>query len=173
MARQSDQEKADYRTRLKATVDTCRILLLQGLPFRGHDESEESSNRGNFLEFLQFVADQNEEASKVILKNAPGNHKMIAPHIQKDVINACAVETTNVIVNDVKDELFSILVDESRDVSVKEQMAIVLRYVDKKGFVIEQMLWEHLASVERFFGRNKLNKSENNFIIVCLLPAEV
>ena len=67
-----------------------------------------------------------------LLKNAPENHKLIAPHIQKDVINACAVETINVIINDVKDELFSILVDESCDDSVKEQMTIVLRYADKK-----------------------------------------
>ncbi|GAV77293.1 Dimer_Tnp_hAT domain-containing protein/DUF4371 domain-containing protein, partial [Cephalotus follicularis] len=35
---------------------------------------------------------------------------------------------------------FSILIDESRDVSVKEQMAIVLRYVDDKGCVIERFL---------------------------------
>ena len=35
---------------------------------------------------------------------------------------------------------FSILVDESRDISIKEQMAVVLRYVDKKGIVIERFL---------------------------------
>jgi len=50
---------------------------------------------------------------------------LIAPHIQKNVIKACTVETTNIIINNVKDELFSILIDESRDVSVKEQMAVV------------------------------------------------
>jgi hypothetical protein len=36
--------------------------------------------------------------------------------------------------------LFAILVDESRDISVKEQLAIVLRYIDKRGHVIERFL---------------------------------
>jgi hypothetical protein len=36
--------------------------------------------------------------------------------------------------------LFSILIDESRDISIKEQMAIVVRFVNKKGEVIERFL---------------------------------
>ena len=34
--------------------------------------------------------------------------------------------------------LFSILLDESRDVSMKEQMAVALRYVDRKGNIVER-----------------------------------
>ena len=42
---------------------------------------------------------------------------------------------------------FSILVDESRNISVKEQMAIVLRYVNKKWIIIERFLGiVHVAS---------------------------
>ncbi|XP_077223437.1 uncharacterized protein LOC143857050 [Tasmannia lanceolata] len=36
--------------------------------------------------------------------------------------------------------MFSILVDEARDVSNKEQMAVVIRYVDKLGHVVERLL---------------------------------
>jgi hypothetical protein len=43
------------------------------LTFRGHDESEESSNRGNFIELLQFLAENSEEVDKYVLNNAPGN----------------------------------------------------------------------------------------------------
>ena len=49
LMRQSDQVKADYQTCPQVTVDTCQILLLHDLYFRGHDESERSSNRKNFL----------------------------------------------------------------------------------------------------------------------------
>ena len=35
---------------------------------------------------------------------------------------------------------FVILVDESRDISMKEQMAIVLRYVNKAGCVVEHFV---------------------------------
>ncbi|MCH95600.1 zinc finger MYM-type protein 1-like, partial [Trifolium medium] len=64
----------------------------------------------------------------------------VAPAIQKDIVAAAACETTRLIVDDVRDDFFSILIDESRDISIKEQMSVVLRYVDKKGSVIERFL---------------------------------
>ena len=166
---QSDQARVDYRTRLTASVDCIRFLLRQGLAFRGHDESEDSINQGNFLELLHFVADHNEDIKKVVFKNAPENLKMIAPKIQKDIVNAMAVETTNAILRDVGDELFSILVDESRDISVKEQMTVILRYVDKKGYIIERFIGiVHVhdttslslkASIESLFAKHGLSMS--------------
>ena len=120
LSKQSDQVRADYRTRLTASIDCIRFLLCQGLSFRGHDESEKSTNEGNFLELLHFLSDHNEDIKRVVLKNAPDNLKMIAPKIQKDIVNAATIETTNIILKDLGDELFSILVDESRDISVKE-----------------------------------------------------
>ncbi|KAL5568121.1 hypothetical protein UlMin_024696 [Ulmus minor] len=99
--------------------------------FGGHDESEDSSNHGNFLEILNFLADHIEEVRA----------------IQKDIVNACAVETINVIIRDMGDATFFILVDESRDVSIKEQMVVMFRYVDKKGYVIESFIGiEHVAN---------------------------
>lgn len=50
------------------------------------------------------------------------------------------METTNFILEDLGDSVFSLLVDESRDVSVKEKMAAVVRYVNKSGCVIERFL---------------------------------
>ena len=38
----SNQARIDYRIRLGATIDCARFLLQQGLPFRGHDETEDS-----------------------------------------------------------------------------------------------------------------------------------
>ncbi|KAL3846209.1 hypothetical protein ACJIZ3_003612 [Penstemon smallii] len=129
--------------------EKCQALLDQKqqiepmfnrLAFRGHDESEFSSNQGNFLELLSFLADQNEVARAVILGNAPENLKLIAPSIQKDIVNACSIETTNAIIRELGDELFAILVDESRDISCREQMTVVLRYVDSRGYVMERVI---------------------------------
>ncbi|KAL5578189.1 hypothetical protein UlMin_019888 [Ulmus minor] len=47
------------------------------------------------------------------------------------------VETSNVIIRDMRDVAFSILVDESCHVSIKDQMVVMFHYVDKKGYVIE------------------------------------
>lgn len=140
LSRETEQSCLDYSTRLDATIDVIRLCLRQGLAFRGHDETENSLKRGNFLTILEFLAEHNEEVRKVVLDHAPGNNKLIAPNIQKDIMNAMAIETTNIILKDLGDELFSILVDESRDISIKEQMVLLIRYVDKYCSVVERFL---------------------------------
>ena len=52
-------------------------------------------------------------------------------------MNAIEHETSKAIIKDLDNGFFSILVDESRDISVKEQMTLVLHYVSKKGIIIE------------------------------------
>ena len=72
--------------------------------------------------------------------------KLTAPEIQKDISRAIAIETLNVILKDLGNAIFSVLVYESRDLLGKEKMAIVLRYVDEKGHVIERFVGiEHVA----------------------------
>ncbi|PIN11338.1 hypothetical protein CDL12_16064 [Handroanthus impetiginosus] len=134
--RHSDEKRLQYRTHLNASIDCVRFLLRQGLAFRGHDESEESKNQGNFLELLRFLGDHNGTIHDV-LQSAPKNLKLTHSDIQKDIVNAAAKETINAIISDLGDELFAILLDESRDISMKEQMAVAFRYVNKKGSVVE------------------------------------
>ncbi|CAN1158049.1 Zinc finger MYM-type protein 1 [Linum perenne] len=140
LCKQSDQAKKEHRIRLEASFKCINWLLKHGLPFRGHDESEESNNRGLFLSLLEFYASDIEHVKSVVLENAPKNQQMTSPDIQKDIVHALAIETTKLITTDIGDNFFAILADESRDVSVKEQMGVVLRYVDGKGCVIERFL---------------------------------
>ncbi|GAV68258.1 DUF4371 domain-containing protein [Cephalotus follicularis] len=65
---------------------------------------------------------------------------MIAPEIQKDIVNASAIETTNAIIKELGNGLFCILVDEARNISSKEQMAVALRFVNREGCVIERFI---------------------------------
>ncbi|KAH7650649.1 Ribonuclease H-like protein [Dioscorea alata] len=124
-----DMEVA-YRIRLTAVLDVTRFLLKQGLPFRGNDESSNSLNKGNFLELLEWYS----------LQNAPGNNQLTSPKIQKELANACATEITRVIIDDIGDSYFSLMIDKARDASGKQQMGVVLRYVNKNGHVIERFL---------------------------------
>ena len=67
--------------------------------------------------------------------------------IRKDIVNAIACETSKAIIKDLDNEFFLILVDESHDISVKEQMTLILHYVNKKGIIIEWFLGiVHVAS---------------------------
>ncbi|XP_020411108.1 zinc finger MYM-type protein 1-like [Prunus persica] len=170
VSKHSEQARVAYRRCLIASINCTKFLLRQGLSFCGNDESATSSNRGNYLQLLQFLADNDEKVKEVVLENAPGNLKLVAPSIQKDIVNACAGETLDVIVSGLKDRFFSILVDEARDISVKEQMAMVLRYVDDSGHVIERFVGvQHVTdttssslkdAIDIFFSSNGLSFSK-------------
>jgi len=67
----SEKDRADYKARLTYSFRCLRFFLNQGLAFCGHDETKQSVNRGNFLELLNWLAGNNEEVNKVVLKNAP------------------------------------------------------------------------------------------------------
>jgi hypothetical protein len=134
------QYKALYKLLLKWTLKCLRFLLRQGLAFRGHDESEDSLNKGNFLELLNWLAGNFEEVDKVVLKNAPQNCKMTCHDIQPELIKCCAQETTKLLIEELGGQKFAILADESADVYQNEQLAVCLRYVDKKGRAVERFL---------------------------------
>ncbi|CAN0926206.1 hypothetical protein LINGRAHAP2_LOCUS35202 [Linum grandiflorum] len=56
---------------------------------------------------------------------------MTSPDMQRDIIDAIATEATKAIINNIEGDLFIILADEASDVSIKEHMDIVLRYVNQ------------------------------------------
>ncbi|CAN6587695.1 unnamed protein product [Malus baccata var. baccata] len=170
VSKQTDEARVNYRTLLNASLECTRWLLGQGLLFRGHDESFKSSNRGNYLELMQFLSKHNEQVRKVVFENAPKNLKYTSSDIQKDLVRACAIETIDAITKDMEGAFFSLLVDGSRDSSTKEQMAVVLHYVNKKGEAIEKFLGvQHVTSttsssleeaIERFFATTNLSMSK-------------
>lgn len=136
--KQTEKEKVEYIMRLNASIDVCRLLLKYALPFRGHDESETSLNQGLFRGVLEFLGEANEIVRKVIFDNAPGNCQLTSPKIQKDIVNCFADAVVKSIVDEIGDDVFVLLVDESSDISKKEQMAVILRYVDARGLVKEK-----------------------------------
>ncbi|TVU07941.1 hypothetical protein EJB05_41319, partial [Eragrostis curvula] len=134
------EERRLYKIRLTYSLRCLRFLLNQGLAFRGHDESEESKNRGNFLELLKWLASNNEEVDKYVLNNAPRNCTLTCSDIQKEIIQCCAMETRRKILEDLGDDHYCILADEATDVSHRQQLAVCLRYVDKLGRPCEHFL---------------------------------
>ncbi|XP_073362572.1 uncharacterized protein [Aegilops tauschii subsp. strangulata] len=48
--------------------------------------------------------------------------------------------TLDSIIEEIGGDVFSLLIDEGADVSDKEQMAVVLRYLSKRGFIIERLV---------------------------------
>ncbi|XP_075077792.1 uncharacterized protein LOC142164218 [Nicotiana tabacum] len=136
-----------------------RLCLHVGDVNSVHDKcSKKMLDLSNHHQSIQFVFDKNSkklkseyrmrsehgdkhpDVGKVILENAPQNDTLTCPMIQKDVINACAKETLKAIIRDLNGDYNGKLVDESKDISHKEQRALVLRYVDKKAEEVEQFV---------------------------------
>ncbi|XP_066396302.1 uncharacterized protein [Miscanthus floridulus] len=76
----SEEELRLYKKRLTYSLRCIKFLLHQGLSFRGHDESEESSNRGNFIELLKFLVGNSEEMNKYVLNNEPADESSNISH---------------------------------------------------------------------------------------------
>ena len=85
---------------------------------------------------MSFYNESINDVLKKVLKNCKFTHH----EIQKDIVNAVARETSKAMIKDLDNGFFSILVNESCDILVKKQMALVLRYVNKKGIIIERFL---------------------------------
>ena len=106
LSEQIVKSKSDYRTQLNASIECARFLLHQGLPFRGHDECECSSNQENYLEVLHFLSRNNKAIKKVTFSEAPRHNKLTSPDIQKDITQVALEEITNVIIKDLGDYYF-------------------------------------------------------------------
>ncbi|KAJ3584164.1 hypothetical protein NHX12_014660 [Muraenolepis orangiensis] len=102
------------------------------LPFRGHDESRESANRGNYLELLTFLAKYDPDlhyhlsTSKVFIGTSS--------QIQNDLISAVAEVMGEIIKEEISKAPFvALMLDETSDVSNAAQLSFVLRFVTYSG----------------------------------------
>ncbi|KAI3445151.1 hypothetical protein Pfo_001816 [Paulownia fortunei] len=107
----------------------------EGIAFRTHNECLDSHNRGNFLEIMKHTASYNDKVRSIVLENAPQNASYISPQIQKEILSLYASRIQRFIREEIGDVKYCLIVDESRDESKREQMVIVLRFVDKKCFI--------------------------------------
>nr|XP_023873541.1 zinc finger MYM-type protein 1-like [Quercus suber] len=136
--KQTSKELENNRLRLKTSVECARWLAFQACAFRGHYKSLDSKNRGNFIELIKFTSTFNDKVASVVSENAPRNAKYTSPTIQKEILHILASNVRNAIREEIGDAKFCILVDEARDESKREKMAIILRFVDKEGFIKER-----------------------------------
>ncbi|XP_052885322.1 uncharacterized protein LOC108484949 [Gossypium arboreum] len=128
---------------IEVSLDRQTTQQISANPLR-HDESSGSKNCGNFLELLSLLASYDEKVEDV-LKSAPQNASYTSSTIQKEILHIYASRVRNVIREEIGDRKFSIIMDEERDESKKEQMAIILRFFDKQRQLRE------VVEVHQFF----------------------
>ncbi|XP_050365454.1 uncharacterized protein LOC126783978 [Argentina anserina] len=138
---QSSQEIADNRLRLITSIESVRLLVHQGCTFRGHDESANSSNCGNFDAVVNSFGRVSLEVSRVT-KNAHGNAKYTAPSIQKEIVNILGNNVRKNIRDEVGVGKFCIFVDEAtfnfKSIRKEESVELVAVGTLKTGLGLNQ-----------------------------------
>ncbi|XP_058749701.1 uncharacterized protein LOC131622679 [Vicia villosa] len=141
-AKATKESEELYKIRLTCSLDFSRYLMAQGMAFQGHDESSTSLNKGNFREMVDWVKSSNGQVRDAFDRGGK-NCTMTFADIQKELAMCCAHEVTKVIMEELGDKKLSVLIDESHDISIKEQMAVTLRFLNDKGSVVERFIALH------------------------------
>lgn len=129
------------RKLLTYLIDTTVFLGKQELAFRGHDESNESLNLGNFMELFNVLIKNDVEILEH-LKKIGNVFKGISKTIQNDLIACISEYLSELSINEeIKSaKFFGVQVDDTTDIVEKSQCAVSVRYVNKIGEVKERFL---------------------------------
>lgn len=118
------QKNRDY---LKIISDIILTLSRQGMPFRGHDESDDSSNKGNYKEICELISRHNTSFSESYNKY----FNLSSSGIQNDIINNAGNIIQSKIIGEIKEcGAYAIMVDEARCFK-EQQLSFCVRYTKK------------------------------------------
>lgn len=110
-----DRMKNYWKNVLHRIVNTTITLATCNLPFRGHRESTEKFNSGNFISVIQLLA-QYDPVLKELLEKGKGCHKYLSHQIQNEIIQLIAIKIEEDIVKEINDApFFSIIIDTTQD----------------------------------------------------------
>ncbi|XP_050063160.1 zinc finger MYM-type protein 1-like [Aphis gossypii] len=138
------------RKRLIPIVKTIIFCAQNNLALRGHreigsikdnDTREKclSGEQGIFRALLSYRIECGDSDLLTHLETSKKNCTMISPTIQNEIIEAIRLVIQNKIVERVKtSKFYSILCDETTDVSTVEQLTLCVRYVDVPNCVIRE-----------------------------------
>lgn len=136
----------------------AKVLMLtarQKIAQRGHREDTDSLNKGNFLEILELLS-ENDEVVRTRLKGSQ-RVKYTSPQIQNEILQILGQMIITQISNEVNESIeFSVMMDESKDISKREQLSVVIRYVHNNCVHEEFLGFIRLAEMNAEYMKNKL-----------------
>ena len=127
----------ENREILKVLINATCFLAKQELAFRGNNESENSINRGNYVELIYAFAENDGRLAHHLETSTVFSG--LSNRIQNDLIEAAA----EVILTDIRNEIqeapfIAVEVDETTDVTKKAQISVVLRYVCQTSYKVKE-----------------------------------
>ena len=128
--------------KLPSILKTIIFCGKQNIALRGHREGGGTGqNPGNFLALLDFRVDSGDTILANHFKECPRNAQYKSPTIQNELI-ACTGEwiRNHIIQEVIEARFFSVCADEVTDVANKEQLPLVVRFVDRDDTIREEFV---------------------------------
>jgi len=136
------------RQKLKPIISSILFCATHDLSLRG-----KTSNSGIFNDLLLFRIESGDELLQKHISENAGNAKYTSPRIQNEIISICGKLIKNDIVNLANAaNAFSVIADETADISGTEQLSIGIRFLDKHSN--PPKIWEEFLG---FTPLDKLN----------------
>ncbi|XP_060845757.1 52 kDa repressor of the inhibitor of the protein kinase-like [Rhopalosiphum padi] len=149
-----DQLNETVKQNKKKLIPIIKTIIFCGrhnISIRGHrddvnlsnlisnDQAKNNFNIGIFKELLMFRIDAGDVDLRNHLEPAPKNATFVSKTIQNNLIDICGSIITDKLIKEVNEcKFFSILCDETSDLSHIEQMSLSIRYVDLKSCLIKE-----------------------------------
>lgn len=125
------------RQHVKVLLDVVLLCAKMEVSLRGHRETEDVTNRGNFCLLFEHTAKYAPEI-KERLQELPQNATFMSHHIQDELLEAAKTLLHQKIKSELHEQstYYAILGDKYKDTSKRELVAICVRFVH--GGVIKE-----------------------------------
>jgi len=132
------KQVTENRERLKPIIETLILCGKQNIPLRGHRDDGELLNSNqqtlkndvNFREILRYRVQSRDMILKKHLESSSSRATYISKEIQNKLLHCIGDELKSLIVDQIKEVgIYAIILDETTDMSLTEQLSLSLRYV--------------------------------------------
>ena len=134
LSSQHAKEKADSWHMLYKILSNVRFLARQGLPLRGSGQGDE----GNFIQLLKLRGTDDLRMTEWVERKSS---KYTTADMQNEMLTVMSLRVLREITSAIQKVLFyTVIVDETTDCSNKEQVVLVIRWVDEDLIVHESFV---------------------------------
>lgn len=154
------------RHNLKPIIETVILCGRQELALRGHRDSGNidtnsvctEKNEGNFRALLRYRSQGDRELKDML--DGSGKIKYLSPLLQNEIISSCNNVIKGKLVEEINNAIyFSVLADETSDISNMEQISICIRYVsvEEGHHIVKEQFLQFVPTTE-YTGKALANK---------------
>ncbi|KAJ8049810.1 52 kDa repressor of the inhibitor of the protein kinase [Holothuria leucospilota] len=158
------------RKRLEPLVKTVIFCGQNNIALRGRDDSgpmdveNTKDGEGIFRRLLRYRIESGDRELREQIVSAPRNACYTSGDIQNQIISCVGAEIKEKIINRVKESgFYTIMADETTDVSSTEQLSVCLRYYHKESNTIKEDFISFIEVLEH--EHSEKNKEECSVVI--------